>query len=178
MEENKEEMKWQERSCLKGLICLKLPEYLEKQAEEKESKIFPYLQKPQEIFMDEEGGRIITFNLLDKQLEENQIHAAAGEMQRIINHIYPESIRIHTRYAINTAGVLGWFAFVTGGLTEDHYHIMFLMSLSRQMMLGSYHFPAGQEKEERVNFQGIIQSIQIMEATQEDTGKKYVGYKI
>lgn len=164
---NGNEAEWKEINCLSGQITLRIPELLKEQPYEKVEKRFPYDSKPQEVRMDEDGKTILTLNLLEKQLEEGQLSSAIREMQRMITHIYPESIRNHARCMKMKAGMLGWFSFVTGGLADDNCHIMFLMSVSGKMMLGSYHFPAGQEQEEKENFFKILKSMQVVETGQD-----------
>lgn len=167
MEISSIEERWEEISSLNGRIILRLPKQLKEQSYEKVEERFPYQSKPQEIRMDEDGKTIFTLNLLEKQLEEGQIQAAVREIQRIITHIYPESIRNHARCIKVEAGMTGWFSFVTGGLADDNCHIMFIMSVLGQMLFGSYHFPAGQEKEEKENFFEILRSIRITETNQD-----------
>lgn len=158
---------WEEISSLNGRVILRLPEQLKEQPYEKVEERFPYHSKPQEVRMDEDGKTIFTLNLLEKQLEEGQIQAAVREIQRMITHIYPESIRNCARSMKIEAGMTGWFSFVTGGLADDNYHIMFIMSVLGQMMFGSYHFPAGQEKEEKENILEILRSIRITETNRD-----------
>lgn len=167
MEISSIEERWEEISSLNGRIILRLPKQLKEQSYEKVEARFPYQSKPQEVRMDEDGKTIFTLNLLEKQLEEGQIQAAVREIQRMITHIYPESIRNHARSMKIEAGMTGWFSFVTGGLADDNCHIMFIMSVLGQMMFGSYHFPAGQEKEEKENFFEILRSIRITETNQD-----------
>ncbi len=124
--------------------------------------------------MDEDGKAIFTLNLLEKQLEEGQLSSATREMQRMITHIYPESIKNHARCMKVEAGMTGWFSFATGGLADDNCHIMFLMSVSGKMMLGSYHFPAGQEQEEKEKFFKILRSIQVAETEQDKWRKQSI----
>lgn len=179
MESEKEmEMQWEETSCLKGQILLRIQEKLKEPSNEKIKEKFPYQTQPQEIYMDEDGKIIFTLNLLEKQLEEGQLYSAVREMQRMINHIYPESIRNHARCMKVPAGMLGWLSFLTGGLSDDNCHIMFLMPVSGKMMLGSYHFSAGLEQEEKENFFRMARSIQVIGTEQEkDTsyGKRVYG---
>lgn len=178
MEMGSIEAGWEEVSCLNGRIVLRLPEQLKEQSYEKVEERFPYHSKPQEVRMDEEGKTIFALNLLEKQLEEGQIQTAVREIQRMITHIYPESIRNHARCMKVEAGITGWFSFVTGGLADDNCHIMLLMSVSGKMLLGSYHFPAGQEQEEKENFFKILRSMQIVETGQDKWRKKLYGSRI
>lgn len=169
------EAEWKEVDCLNEQIILRIPEQLKEQPYEKVEERFPYHSKPQEVRMDENGRTIFTLNLLEKQLEEGQIQTAVGEVQRMITHIYPESIRNHAKCLNVEAGMAGWFSFVTGGLADDNCHIMFLMSVSGKMLLGSYHFPAEKEQEEKENFFEILKSMQIVETGQDKWRKKLYG---
>lgn len=160
-----------------GLFCLKIAEEFAKASERKLSEKFPYDQKPQEAYMDKDGKRILTFNLLEKRLEEKQVYTAIREIQRLISHVYPESIQKQAGCIKIVAGEAGWFSFITGGISEDQSHIMFILPVSERMMLGTYHFPMKEEREERKIFLKMLKSIQI-----KDTGKeaeiKYAGISI
>lgn len=160
---NSNEAEWKEINCLSGRIMLRIPKQLIEQSYEKIEKRFPYDSKPQEVRMDEDGNIILTLNLLEKQLEEGQLTSATEEVQRMITRIYPESMRSYVRYMKTEAGMAGWFSFVTGGVADDNCHIMFLMSVSGKMMLGSYHFPVGHEQEEKENFFNILRSMQVIQ---------------
>lgn len=162
--ENKKEMeiKWKETSCLDGKLLFQIPEEMKEASDGQIKEKFPFKPKPQEVCMNEEGDKIITFNLLESLLEEAQVLSAAREVQRLINHKVPESIKVHARCMKIPAGMLGWFSFITGGLLDDNYHIMFLMPVSGKLMLGTFHFPARMEKQEKEKFFTMVKSIQII----------------
>lgn len=161
MMEYREQAGWQELSCLAGRIQLKLPENYMKPSDEVLTVKFPVSPRPQEIYINPEGNRIITFNLLDKPLQEMQVYPAIKEMQRLISHAYPESIRLWAKELKADAGIIGWFAFVKGGIKEDSMHCMFILPVNDNMMLGSYHFPAEGMEEDRRVFVEILKSIRL-----------------
>lgn len=169
--------------CLSGLMNVVLPAELERPAEEMAAKKFPYERRPQEIFMDSVGEQIITFNLLEKQLIEDQVYGAACEIERLIRHAYPESIR--QRAGCTRAGdkLVGYFSFLTGGLLEDQLHILFILPLLQRMMLGSYHFPQRYEEQGKETFRRITKDIRIekdMPESEEQhrNGDRYAGSRI
>lgn len=169
--------------CLSGLMNVVLPAELERPAEEIAAKKFPYERRPQEIFMDSVGEQIITFNLLEKQLIEDQVYGAACEIERLIRHAYPESIR--QRAGCTRAGdkLVGYFSFLTGGLLDDQLHILFILPLLQRMMLGSYHFPQRYEEQGKETFRRIIKDIRIekdMPESEEQhrNGDRYAGSRI
>lgn len=78
---------------------------------------------------------------------------------------------------------MGYFSFLTGGLLEDRLHILFILPLRQQMMLGSYHFPADHAAQGNETFRRIIKDIQIKEdlpesGEQRRNGDRYAGSKI
>ena len=178
MTENKTEGDGKTVSCLSGQIEVCVPEELAPPSEEAAARKFPYDLPPQEIYMDDAGKRILTFNLLEKSLDKNQVYSAVREMQRMIGHIYPESIHDHARGIHVRGRIVGWFSFVTGGVEEDSIHIMFVTPLQNKMMLGSYHFPSQNEAEESENFRKLIRSISVKEETQEESEHRYAGRRI
>lgn len=161
MEQNKEQSGWQEVSCLAGRMYLRIPEDYRKPSDEVVATKFPVSPRPQEIYINPEGNRILTFNLLDKPLQEQQVYPAVLEMQRVISHAYPESIRAQAKEIKTDAGIMGWFAFVTGGIKEDSIHCMFILPLDDSMMLGSYHFPEQGMEEDRKIFMQMLKSIRL-----------------
>ena len=126
---------------------------------------FPITPRPQEVYSNPNGDSIITFNLLNKPLQEMQVYPAIREMQRVINHAYPESTRIRPKQIQTEAGSIGWFAFVTGGIKEDSIHCMFILSVEDNMMFGSYHFPAEEMATDRRILVEILKSIRLQEVS-------------
>lgn len=165
-------------SCFDGQMEVTLPGDVEMASEEKVIKKFPYDDKPQETYMNYNGEKIITFNLLDKQLSDIQVNPAIREIQRMIGHIYPESIHRQAVCIRIDAGKLGWFSFVTGGLSKDHIHILFILSVLDSMMVGSFHFPTDCEQEGIEEFYKMVKSIKVNQNAQEELKKGYVGNRI
>ena len=156
MEKLREEVGWQAAVCLNGQLEIQLPEGFEVPSNDVVERTFPYGQKPQEIYADSTGEKIITFNVLQNVLEEKQVYIAIREVQRMIGHLYPESIRRCARCI----------------------HILFILPMNGKMMLGSYHFPEGDEAEETEVFLKIIRNIVVKKKTQEKAGGWYVGGSI
>ena len=161
MEMITEEAGWQELSCLRGRIRIVLPQGWERPADEILKKKFPYNTTPQEVFADAQADRIITLNILDKQLQDKQVYPAIREMQRVIGRVYPESIKEQARSLKTEAGTVGYFSFITGGVKVDAYHNMFILPVDEKMLLGSFHLPTGQMHEGKKLLLKMINSIQI-----------------
>ena len=141
MEENRERAGWQEVCCLAGRLQLRIPEEYGRPSDEWMALHFPAVPRPQEVYSSPEGNGILTCNLLDKPLREEQVYPAVREIQWLIGRLYPESIRVTAREFRTDACRIGWFAFVTGGTREDSMHCMFVLPLEDNMMFGSWHFP-------------------------------------
>lgn len=154
-------------SCLDDQITLILPTGWTRLSDEMTTKKFPYHSKPQEIFADDGVSRIITFNILEKQLQNQQVYLAIHEIQTVIVHMYPESVKEPAQKKSTEIGDAAFFSYVTGGIKEDNGHIMFIVSVQEKMMLGGYHFPAAQLNDERETFLEILQSIQVKEDIEE-----------
>lgn len=163
MESSGEELKWQKVQGLEEQICIKIPKNWKRPTKEVVIKKFPYREKPQEIFISPEGKRILTYNLLERQLQGKQVYPAILGLQRMISRIYPESVVEQAKVLRTTAGSVGSCSFLTGGMNGDGYHYMFVLPVYERMMLGSYHFPAEWLSEERLLFLNIVRSIEIKE---------------
>ena len=120
---------------------------------------FPAVPRPQEVYSSPEGNGILTCNLLDKPLREEQVYPAVREIQWLIGRLYPESIRVTAREFRTDACRIGWFAFVTGGTREDSMHCMFVLPLEDNMMFGSWHFPEPLWTENRKRLLQMFESI-------------------
>ena len=168
MEIREEEAICQVSDCLQGRIRITLPQGWQRPSNEILARKFPYRTTPQEVFSDTQAEQIITFSLLDKQLQEKQVYTAVREIQRVISHIYPESIREQARMIRIQAGPAGIFAFITGGIREDVYHSMFILSVDEKMLLGSFHLPEGQAESGRKTRMDIMRSIEFLN-TQKNT---------
>lgn len=174
MEISNQECEWQEISCLDDSICVRLPYNWERPSDETITKKFPYHTKPQEIYADAEENRLITFSLLGKPLSEVQVYPAIREIQRLINHVYPESIHKVARKCKVADGSAGWFTFITGGIKEDTGHFMFVLPVNESMLLGSYHASAKLISEETSLFLKILKNIKIR-SNAEDRLSGYEG---
>lgn len=168
MKTREEEALCQVSDCLQGRIRITLPQGWQRPSNEILARKFPYRTTPQEVFSDTQAEQIITFSLLDKQLQEKQVYTAVREIQRVISHIYPESIREQARMIRIQAGPAGIFAFITGGFKEDAYHSMFILSMDEKMLLGSFHLPEGQAESGRKTCMDIMRSIEFLN-TQKNT---------
>ena len=164
METREEETLCQVLDCTQGRICITLPQGWQRLSDEILARKFPYRTTPQEVFSNTQAEQIITFSLLEKQLQENQVYTAAREIQRVISHIYPESIREQARMIRIQAGAAGIFAFITGGIREDAYHSIFILPVDEKMLLGSFHLPEGQAESGRKTRMDIMRSIELLNA--------------
>ncbi|MDE6925471.1 MAG: hypothetical protein K2O97_07540 [Acetatifactor sp.] len=145
--------------CLQGQIYIELPRSWSRLPDEAAAEKFPYRAKPQEVYGDPEADRLLTLNLLEKPLQEKQVYPAICEMQRLISHLYPESIRDTARLIKSGESTAGYFLFITGGIDHDTCHAMFLRPIHERMMMGGYHFPTGQTIENKAAFLGILKSV-------------------
>lgn len=161
MEED--EKKWKEICLLDEKISISLPEEWKEMTDEMAERKFPYLSKPEKMYVDENTDSIITFNLLEKGLKEDEVYAAISEIQRMIGHMYPESINKSSTVLRVEAGMAGWFSYVTGGVEQDSVHIMFIVSCNGKMLLGGYHFPDGQRKTGSIFFLQVLKKLTLME---------------
>lgn len=154
---------WQEITCLTEKISIRLPQNWEKAGNEIIAYKFPYSIKPQEVFMDLGEDKFLTWNLLNKPLQEAQVYSAIYEIQKLISHIYPESIQKSTCRFQVAAGIVGYFVFVTGGIKHDTSHCMFILPIKKMMLFGSYHFPIEGMLEEMMFFKKVLRSMQILD---------------
>lgn len=141
-----------------------LPNGFEIAAEELIKQKFPYIAKPEYVFSDEQNNQIITFSLLQKELRSEQIESAIREIQRMIAHRYPRNIRDYAccldRIGVNT----GYFSFLTGGIPNGEYHIVFVMAVRDRMMLGTYHCNADYEKQAKNVVLKILKTTKLRKA--------------
>lgn len=155
--------------CLGKQISLEIPEDWNLLPDEMAAEKFPYRTKPQEIYASQDAGQIITFNILEKSLVEKQVYAAIWEMQRLINRMYPESIRDAAKTIRIKAGMAGYFSFLTGGIQYDSGHCMFILPVHEKMMMGSYHFPAEDYKKDMAVFWEMLKSLKVDREIEEGT---------
>lgn len=172
MKENGKLTEWQEISCLADRIRLKLPEDYGKSSKEVMALKFPTTPGPQEAYIDQEGNRIFTFNLLDKPLQEWQVYPAIWEIRKMLNHAYPESTRMEPKEIKTDAGRAGWFAFATGGMDDGCVHCMFVLSVDGKMMFGCYHFPDRELEADRRIFVEMLKSIRVEETERQGGGNR------
>jgi len=145
--------------CLDGQVYMELPWSWDSLPAEIAAVKFPYRKKPQEIYASPEADRMLTLDLPEKTLQGRQVYPAIWEMQKMISHLYPESIWETARLTKSRESTAGYFLFVTGGIKHDTCHAMFVLPVHDRMMMGGYHFPAGQVRENKAAFLNILKSI-------------------
>lgn len=154
-------MMWQQVACLEERLCLTLPEDWTKAAKEVAVKKFPYRKKPQEIFTNSDASQILTLDLVEQHLVQNEVYPAIWEMQRLISHMYPESIKETSQQLNLRVGKVGYFSFVTGGIKCDSCHYMFVMEIGGKMVMGSYHSSESIMKESRTFIMEVLRNMQL-----------------
>ncbi len=177
MESDMRKTQWKQINCLEERMDLEIPKDMKRPSSEMITKKFPYNIHPQEIFMNPEISRILTLEVLEKPLQDMQVYPAIMEIQRLIRHIYPESIREPARILQVSAGKIGTFTFITGSVKGDMAHYMFILPLHESMMLGGYHYPAESEAGEQAHILRILQSMRVR-STEEKKSKSYAGNRV
>lgn len=154
----------QEISLWDDVFQTELPTGFEIAAEELIKQKFPYISKSEFVFSNEQNRQIVTFSLLHKELRSEQIESAIREIQRMVAHRYPGNIRDYAccldRIGVNT----GYFSFVTGGIPNGEYHIIFVMAVQDRMMLGTYHCNADYEKQAKDVVLKILKTTKLRKA--------------
>lgn len=177
MESDVNKTQWKQISCLEERMDLEIPGDLKRPSNEVIEKKFPYNVHPQEIFINPEISRILTLEMLEKPLRDIQVYPAIMEIQRLIRHIYPESIRKAARILQVSAGKAGTFTFITGSVKGDMAHCMFILPFHESMMLGGYHYPVENEAEEQASILRILQSMRVR-STEEKELKSYAENRV
>lgn len=165
-------MKWKDVVCLEEKVYLKMPEDWDIPSYDILEKIFPYRLKPQEVYVDQEAAYIFTLNILEKELQEKQIYPAISEIKRLIGHMYPESIREMPTLIGTKIGKAGYFSYITGGIKNNNGHCMFVLSIMKKMMVGSFHFPEKNFNKDRLLLINILKSIKVNDGA-EDIFNRY-----
>lgn len=163
MEGNSRE--WRELSLFEDRIKISIPKDFDRPKEEVLEQKFPYDSRPREIYGNENGSRLMTFELSDQELSEGEVRAAAFAVQKLIGHMYPESVEKQAAEAETPAGKAGWFYYVTGGIKGEQGHILFVLPVDGRMLLGGFHFSAEMERIEEELFLSMLER---MEKPRED----------
>lgn len=159
MEGNSRE--WRELSLFEDRIKISVPKDFDRPKEEVVEQKFPYDSRPREIYGDEKVSRLITFELSDQELSEGEVSAAAFAVQKLVLHMYPESVEKQAVEAETPAGKAGWFYYVTGGIKGEQGHILFVLAVDGRMLLGGFHFPAEMERIEEELFLEMLGRMEI-----------------
>ncbi len=157
MKENRKQEQWQELCCLADRMHVKIPGDYRKPAEEVMTAKFPSGIRPQEVYSNPEGSKVLTFNLWDKPLQEQQEYPKIETVHKLFGHMYPESTKVKPEEIKTEAGNIEWFAFAEG----TSIHCMFTLPIEENMLFGSYHFPAEGMETDKTLFVEILKSIRI-----------------
>ena len=157
MKENRKQEQWQELCCLADRMHVKIPGDYRKPAEEVMTAKFPSGIRPQEVYSNPEGSKVLTFNLWDKPLQEQQEYPKIETVHKLFGHMYPESTKVKPEEIKTEAGNIEWFAFAEG----TSIHCMFTLPIEESMLFGSYHFPVAEMETDKTLFVEILKSIRI-----------------
>ena len=164
--------------CLDGAVFLLLWPGAARQTAEEAGRRFPYAVKPQEVYADGTGRRILALNLLEEGLEDGQVESAIAGIQKIIEKLYPGSIWHKARCMAAAKVTAGWFSFVTGSLAGEQFHILFLLPMEGRMLLGSWHSLTESIGKETADFLEMLKSIRIRNAIKTYTGEKQADARV
>lgn len=157
MKDNRKQEQWQELCCLADRMHVKIPGDYRKPAEEVMTAKFPSGIRPQEVYSNPEGSKVLTFNLWDKPLQEQQEYPKIETVHKLFGHMYPESTKVKPEEIKTEAGNIEWFAFAEG----TSIHCMFTLPIEESMLFGSYHFPVEEMETDKTLFVEILKSIRI-----------------
>lgn len=119
-------------------LYVELPDSYKEMAEEKATGIYPYEEKPQMIFEDEEMHRFCTFSLLKAQkLAVSQTETAIWVIHKVVTGLYPSCMLDEPSQADCGEGKCGWFSFKTAGADGELFHLMYIYPINGSMMLGT-----------------------------------------
>lgn len=97
--------------------------------------LYPFAERPQILYTNEEKNQYYTFRLTEKSLLADKVMPAAREIRKMIGSLAPASLLSQAMAQSINGLASGSFSFRTDSINESQIHTFYIISLKNQMLL-------------------------------------------
>jgi hypothetical protein len=138
---NEEKIPFARKPLLDGWISILMPEAFVIMPKELAEKKYPSIQRPDEIYTNNETTINLTLSLKNDKAANEDIPNVKDTVQQVMMRMYPAS-RIIDSEIIEVSGInIAYFDLSTPALDMDIYNTMFFFSIDNRVVVGSFNCP-------------------------------------
>ena len=150
-------------SLLENKLLVQIPDYFHQMEAEVTERMFPYEDRPENIFGCQDGSKFCTFSFLDNQeLTSAQVIYAIQTISKLVLSLYPSSLINEPAVLTLKDGNCGWFEYWSKMKEGKLHNIMFIFPVEGTMMLGTAGFPF-QDIEGEQEIKAMLGSLELPE---------------
>ncbi|MFW6677043.1 hypothetical protein ACOAOT_05215 [Lacrimispora sp. AGF001] len=124
-----------------AMLSAEIPAELKQMPESMKDMLYPYEDRPEMIFSDVDGKNQMTFQLIDKNLGQEETRKAAEAVREYISSRYPRSELSPVHFHAAGQYPASWFTMEleeAGGMQQ---HVKAVLSVRNQMFLATATYP-------------------------------------
>jgi len=138
---DEERIEFQRRTVLDGRLSVLMPESFVIMPLELAEKKYPAVQRPDEIYTNNETTVNFCVSLKNDQATNEDIPRAKDIIQKAVMRMHSGS-KVISSEAIEVSGVnIAYFDFCSAAIDTDIYNMMFFLSVDNRIVVGSFNCP-------------------------------------
>ena len=124
-----------------AMLSVEIPAELKQMSESMKDMLYPYEDRPEMIFSDADGKNQMTFELIHKNLGQEETRKAAEAVREYISSRYPRSelspVHLHAAGQYPAS----WFTMELEDAGGMQQHVKAVLSVRSQMFLATATYP-------------------------------------
>lgn len=135
-----------------AMLSAEIPAELKQMSESLKDMLYPYEDRPEIIFSDADGKNQMTFQLIDKNLGQEETRKAAESVREYISSRYPRSEMSPVHLHAAGQYPASWFTMELeepGGMQQ---HVKAVLSVRSQMFIATATYP----EENRIKWEVLL----------------------
>ena len=156
-----EKISFKRKPMLKKQITVVLPEKFTIMAKGLAEKKYPSVNRPDEIYTNAETTINFSLTHSNDPATNEGIPETKDALQQVITRMHPAS-KIIDSDLIDASGLsIAYFDFITPALDMDIYNVIFVFSLDKRLVVGSFNCPPESMDEWKPLLVQMLQSIEV-----------------
>lgn len=159
-----QELRFQEREILKGLLWMWLPDTFSPLDRELARVKYPNENRPDYIWSNPQTTVNVSLTHRQETLEPGQTGEVRDYMGQMIENLYPSGSILDKGMLQGGEHETAWMDFVTPALDTRIYNLMFFMPLKGRLLMGSCNCLAHEQEDWKGLFVQMLSSIRTAES--------------
>lgn len=135
-----------------AMLSAEIPAELKQMTESLKDMLYPYEERPEMIFSDAAGKNQMTFQLIHKNLGQEETRKAAEAVREYISGRYPRSELSPVHFHASGQYPASWFTMELEDAGEMQQHVKAVLSVQNEMFLATATYP----EEDRMKWEVLL----------------------